>query len=118
MNDVKFIEYKATPGEKHLGIVTILVNNLIYIRYKMTAGKNGGSFPNPPSYKVSDHGVDSYIPAIVVESNMLNEQIKECIKSNMARMQSSAPTSTPEYSNPYKASATDPVLASMGDCPF
>jgi hypothetical protein len=110
MNEVKFCEYKVTPGEKHLGIATILVNNIIYIRYKMMAGKNGGTYPNSPSYKVSENGVDTYIPAIVIESNMLNEQIKECIKSNMSRYTQS---SSPE--NPYRS---DPALASLGDCPF
>ncbi len=109
MNEVKFIEYKITPGEKHLGIVTILINNIIYLRYKMMAGKSGGTYPNAPSYKVSENGTDSYIPAIVVESNMLNEQIKECIKRNISQ-------AAPTYSNPY--SSSDPALASLGDCPF
>ena len=86
MNTVEFKEYRPTPGEKHLGIATILINNLIYLRYKITTGKNGGYFPNPPSYKVTEYGAESYISAFVIESNMLKEQVDACLKTNVNRI--------------------------------
>jgi hypothetical protein len=86
MNDVKFTDYKATPGEKHLGIATVLINNIIFLRYKIMTGKQGGHYPNIASYKITEYGTDSYMPAWIIESNMLKEKVHETILSNVHRI--------------------------------
>jgi hypothetical protein len=117
MNSVKFYEYKATPNEKHLGIITILVNDIIFLRYKVMAGKTGGHFPNPPSYKITENGVDTYIPAFIIESNMLKEEVDACIKSNVKRiLEAPVATSTQtQYPHTFNA-APRPVVDE--DIPF
>ena len=100
MNQIKFLDYKATPGEKHLGIATILINNVIYFRFKISVGKNGGYFGNPASYKHTDqYGVESYIPAFGCESNMLNEEVQLCLKTNVNRILSSGQQSASVFSS-------------------
>ena len=100
MNHVKFIEYKQTPGEKHLGIATVLINDIIFIRYKINPGKNGGYFPNPPSYKTIEYGTEIFIPAFVIESNMLKEQVDSCIKSNVNRIMQGGQQSASAFAQP------------------
>ena len=89
MKDVKFCDFKPTPNEKHVGIATVLIDNIIFLRYKITSGKNGGYFPNAPSYKIVEYGQDSYIPGFLIESNMLKEQVESIIRSNVNRIMSS-----------------------------
>ena len=86
MNEVKFIDYKPTPSEKYHGIMTVLVNGMIYLRYKIISGKNGGYYPNGSSYKVSENGADTYISSFLIESNMLKEQVESCLKVNINRV--------------------------------
>jgi hypothetical protein len=105
MNEVKFVDYQETPGEKSLGIVTIEATGTFRLRYKMNAGKNGGSFPNPPSYK---DATGEYISAVIPESNFMAENIKECIKAGMNKSQSPSPS--PAIANPYKSTyVTTPI---------
>ena len=86
MNEIKFIEFKPTPNEKHIGIATVLYDSKIYLRYKISPGKSGGYYPNCASYKVTDdEGNEGYIPAFLIESNMLKEQIESCVKSNIKK---------------------------------
>ncbi len=98
---VKFIDYTETPGEKHLGIVTIQATGTFRFKYKMNAGKNGGSFPNPPSFKVGEE----YKSCIVPESNFMVEDIDSCIKVGVSNFTSNpAKTNHPLAANPYKSS--------------
>ncbi len=106
--DIKFESYKLTPGEKHLGIVTILFDNKIYLRYRISEGKDGkGMFPSPASYKVTEGGVDTYLPAFVIDSRMMHEQIMTVIKQGI---HDSAKRSNVKM----EASALD----EYADCPF
>ena len=116
MNEVKFISYKATPADKHLGIATISVfGGKIYLRYKISNGKNGGTFPNVASYKVDE----AYLPAFVIESSMMKEEIESCIKNNLNKFLTQSAQSVQESGNVFR-SATPPVMNSYpeGDCPF
>lgn len=107
--DIKFIEYKLTPGEKHLGIVTILLDSKIFLRYRISEGKDGkGMFPSAASYKVTEGGVDAYLPAFVIDSRMAHEQIMTVIKQGI---HDSAQPKAPIKTN---ASIHD----EFGDCPF
>lgn len=118
MNTVEFVKYKPTPGEKYLGIITIMINNLIFLRYKIAVGKQGGFFPNPANYKISEGGQDSYISAFGIESNMLNEEVQSCIKSNINRILGTAAT---QYQAPRTAQYQAPSSApdsSFNEIPF
>ena len=106
--DIKFIEYKLTPGEKHLGIVTILFDNKIFLRYRISEGKDGkGMFPSPASYKIAEGGVDSYLPAFVIDSRMLHEQIMTIIKQGIH-----------ESSHKPEIKHVASIHEEFGDCPF
>lgn len=101
---VKFIDYTETPGEKHLGIVTIQATGTFRFKYKMNAGKNGGSFPNPPSFKLGEE----YKSCIVPESNFMVEDIDSCIKAGVAKSNPrdsgySQATQNPLAVNPFKS---------------
>ncbi len=99
---VKFLDYTETPGEKYLGIVTIEATGTFRFKYKMNAGKNGGSFPNAPSFKLGEE----YKSCIVPESNFMLEDIESCIKDGVAR---STKQSTQAPSNPYKSTYSQPT---------
>jgi hypothetical protein len=106
--DIKFIEYKLTPGEKHLGIVTILFDNKIFLRYRISEGKDGkGMFPSPASYRITEGGVDSYLPAFVIDSRMLHEQIMTIIKQGIH-----------ESSHKPEIKHVASIHEEFGDCPF
>ena len=107
--DIKFIEYKMTPGEKHLGIVTILLDDKIFLNYRISEGKDGkGMFPSPASYKITEGGLESYIPAFVIDSRRTHDQIMALIRQEIH--DSAKPKA------PTKTSAS--VKDDFGDCPF
>jgi len=79
--DIKFVDYKATPTEKHFGIATVDLGGVVLLRYKIAPGKDGtGFFPMAPSYKVSENGSDVYLPAFLVDSRSLHEKIMNCVR--------------------------------------
>jgi len=51
----QFVDFVPTPGEKHIGIITVRIHGdpIATVRYKMVARKDGsGYFPNIASYKM------------------------------------------------------------------
>ena len=106
MNDVKFVKYQETPNEKHFGIMTVMVNNLIYLRYKISPGKTGGQYANPASYKIVEDGADKYLPCFGFESNMLNEEVQGCIRSNLNRIFNLPSVSLASSGNTYQTNNT------------
>lgn len=114
---VKFLDYTETPGEKHLGIVTIQATGTFRFKYKMNAGKNGGSFPNPPSFKIGEE----YKSCIVPESNFMVEDIEDCIKSGVANSKPkdssySQASQNPLAANPFKSTYVS--TATQEEIPF
>lgn len=106
--DIKFVEYKLTPGEKHLGIVTILFESKIFLRYRISEGKDGkGMFPSPASYKVTEGGVDSYLPAFVIDSRMMHEEVMTVIKQGIH-----------DSGRRTNVKKDGTLLDEFGDCPF
>ena len=110
MSNVKFIDFQETPGEKSPGFVTIEATGTFRLRYKMNVGKNGGTFPNPPSFKDS---TGNFLSAIVPESNFMVEDINDCIKNGMKKNQGnsgygSTNMPNPLAANPYR-STPEPV---------
>lgn len=86
MGNIEFLNYIPTPNEKHLGIATIRIDKRIILRYKIVPMKEGsGYFPTASSYKITEDGVDRYIPAFILDSNFEKEEVESLIKSNVKR---------------------------------
>lgn len=66
----------------------------------MTIAKNGHCFPNSASYKITEGGVDNYIPAFLIESSILKDEIETCIKVNMAKILTQANALPSVFSSP------------------
>lgn len=78
--EIKFVDYIETPDEKHLGIVTVNYKDLMYLRFKVSPGKDGkGYFIKSPSYKVGEN----YMDAIMVDSRIENEKILSCAREGI-----------------------------------
>ena len=81
---IQFNDYKTTPGEKHLGIASIILElegEKILLRYKVQSGKDGkGHFYATASHKIDE---TTYVPSFVVNSNILSDSIKDCLKSGI-----------------------------------
>lgn len=99
MSQFKFLKLEKTPGEKHLGIVTVKAYDKIILRYKIVQGKDGkGIFFTPPAYKMpSENGIDSYVSAFLIDSNSENEELMNLIKVNCKCIL--APTSQSVFSS-------------------
>ena len=83
--DITFMNYIPTPGEKHLGIATVNYKNMILLRFKVTAGRDGkGTFIACASHKVgSGMGSDAYTPSFVLDSRIEHEQVLKLIRENI-----------------------------------
>jgi hypothetical protein len=83
--DFQFLEYTATPSEKHLGIVTVKAYGKIILRFKIIPNKDGtGYFVGCASYKMPNAaGGDSYEEAFIIDSNYENKQVNTLIMSNV-----------------------------------
>lgn len=80
MNNLEFLNYIPTPGEKYIGIATVKLYGKIILRYKIVPTKDGsGHFPAPASYKVGDE----YAHAFTLDSMSENDELKKLIMSNV-----------------------------------
>lgn len=78
---IQFIDFKEAHNEKHVGIATISLDGKIYLRFKVLPRKEGpGYYCVTNSFKISD---DEYLPAFVIDSNYMKEQIDLEIKKNV-----------------------------------
>lgn len=76
MNKFEFVSYDPTPGEKHLGIVTITYLGKMILRYKIMPNKEGkGFYPLMASYKVGER----YEIAFELDSNIEKNDLKTFI---------------------------------------
>lgn len=79
--NVKFVDYVLIPGEKHLGIASVIVDDKFLFRFKAQPGKDGkGMYFQPASHKMPD---ESYVPSFVIDSNFLKEAIETCIRNGI-----------------------------------
>lgn len=82
----EFIDYIATPEEKHLGIARVKAWGKIVLRFKIVPTKDGSSFfPAAASYKIIENGTERYVPAFILDSNSDKEDLESLIKSNVRR---------------------------------
>lgn len=82
----EFMDYVATPAEKHHGIVRIKAFGKIVLRYKIMPKKDGsGWFPICASYKIPGPEGDSYVSAFVLDSNSDKEDVEALIRANVKR---------------------------------
>ena len=86
MNQIEFIKYEATPGEKHMGIATIKMYGKIVLRYKLMPNKDGSNyFLGCASYKITSGGEDSYLSAFVIDSRAEEEEINQVVRSHLKK---------------------------------
>ena len=86
MSDLQFMKYQTTPGEKHLGVATILYKGCIILRYKAIQTKDGqGIFFAPASLKVQDEITkeDKFVESFMIDSRFENEEIQNFVRSNV-----------------------------------
>lgn len=93
MNDIEFLGYKETPGDKYgmLGFATLRATlsngKKIILRYKKVKSKNGGEFFCSASFCVEEMGEKKYKKTNVLDSptddEMLMEYIEDCVKKTM-----------------------------------
>lgn len=83
--NLKFLKYDVTQGEKHIGIITIRLEESIKIilRFKVVQKEGGGYYFQPASHKISSDGKDSYQPAFMFDSTYEYEQVKEFLAYNL-----------------------------------
>lgn len=97
MNNIEFIDYKEAKTDYQMGIATIKLYGRIVLRYKIVAKKDGtGYFPACASYKISEMGEDTFLKAFVVDSRSEEEEIENCIRSNIKRILSQGYQSKPQ----------------------
>lgn len=81
MNKFEFVSYDPTPGEKHLGIVTITYLGKMLLRYKIMPNKEGsGFYPLMASYKLGDQYVTAFMLDSNIEKSELDNFIREKVK--------------------------------------
>lgn len=102
MDEVKFLKYQAVSDDKFVGIITISANKII-LKYKVAHGKNGGYYPNACSIKDGD----VYQKAYMASDPMLQEDIDNCLKSNINRLFSEKASNSPSVRS--KSSDMDEV---------
>ena len=77
---IKFVDFKSTPDEKHVGIVTINYDDKMLLRYKvMKRNDNGNLFFKPAAYKIGEE----YLDAFMFDSRILENEIDSCIRDGI-----------------------------------
>lgn len=86
MANFEFINYTATPGEKHLGIATIKMYGKLIARFKIIANKDGrGIFPAPACYKMTDETGERWIDCLMVDSRSEHEEMETVIRHGVKK---------------------------------
>lgn len=83
MNGYEFIGYLETPNEEYfMGVATIRFMRRIVIRYKIIKNKDDtGYFVSEPSYRIVGDGKPEYLKAIIVDSQIENDELKRYIRN-------------------------------------
>ena len=83
--NLKFLRYDPTPGEKHLGIATIRLEEEVKLifRFKIVPKDGGGYYCQPASHKISSHGKDNYYPAFAFDSSYDGDCVKEFVLAHV-----------------------------------
>ena len=117
MGNIEFINFIATPNEKHLGIATIRIDRRFMVRYKIAQAKNGnGFFPSAASFKITDDQGERYVSAFMVDSNFEKEEIEEIIKTNVRKCMATGSSTPSQQSSSSKGSMQN--QDSHEDVPF
>ena len=110
----EFLNFVATPNEKHLGIATMRLWGKIILRYKIVPKKEKGQFPSAASYKVVDEQGDRYIAAFSLDSNMDKDECESIMMANVNRILSggvSVNQQQPQYQQPQQQYQQQPQYA-------
>jgi len=115
---MEFIDFKKTPGEKHLGIATIKYNGII-LRYKIIPTKDGKNcFAAPSAYKVTENYEDRYIPAFVIDSQTDDQRVKDFMLGKVREVLYGAPNTVSLASAPVAQSLFTPPAPEQEELPF
>lgn len=96
MNNIKFIDYRPVDGQNYLGIATVLIEDKIYLRYRLVLNKKtGGKFLSPASLKVNE---TTYTESFALDSRILDEKIKEIIMQHVPSVNGHIPSETDDFS--------------------
>lgn len=80
MNNLEFLSFIPTTGEKYIGIATVKLYGKVILRYKIVPTKDGsGHFPAPASYKVGE----DYVHAFMLDSMSETEELKKLVMHNV-----------------------------------
>lgn len=86
MNGLEFLNYTATPNEKHLGIVTIRIDKRFIVRMKLMQRDDGALFVVSGSFKVGKTGEkDTYVSSFSFDSNYEKDEAITFILKNVAQ---------------------------------
>lgn len=81
---IEFVKYINTPQCKFMGLAEVLLDGKILLRYKITAGKDGkGLFPVSASYCIESVEGNTYLPAFLIDSRIIEDEIKALIMQNI-----------------------------------
>lgn len=106
MEKFQFISFEPTPGEKHVGILTVRIfgSVVIVLRYKIVAKKDGsGYFPTCASYKMPNRmPSDEYDECFMLDSRVDNDQLIKFMMGHFHQWQKAQPVanSTPFIQRP------------------
>lgn len=86
--NLKFLRYDPTPGEKHLGIATVRIEEgiRIILRFKVVPKDGGGYYYQPASHKIAANGKDNYYPAFSLDSSYEYDELREFVGINVEQI--------------------------------
>ena len=84
MDGYEFLDFTATPNEKHVGIAKIRIDRRFMVRLKIMNKKDGGLFAVSASYKLgSQDGKDNYVNAFEFDSNDERGKVNHFVIQNV-----------------------------------
>ncbi len=102
---IEFISYEQFPEDNYTKeLVYLQIDGKYRVAYVAKIGKSGNTFWTPVSIGITQNGAKKYFPAIVYDSNFLEKEIQELLKSrpwekNKAPVYNAAPTPPPGYAS-------------------
>ena len=121
MNNLAFDSFIATPGEKHLGLVSIIYNGII-LRYKIVQSEKGGLMVFAFATKVKDPITqeEKWLKSVEIDSTSEHKRVEEFIRHH-AKISMNSTSAKPEHvqnvTRPMGAMYAQPPI-NANDLPF
>lgn len=99
--NVKFLRFDLTPGEKHIGIATVRLEDgvRILLRFKIVPRTEGGYYFQPAAHKININGKDNYFASFQLDSSYESEELKSFLGSSIEKILKEKTTSEKVDSN-------------------